>query len=85
MNSQLFIQDSININWQRVQLIPFVEDAWNFFHTEFVEVIDNFNKVLPAPWTLIKVKRRQLPWINCNLINLFKRGDGEKNCSTREF
>lgn len=35
-----FIQDIQNINWERFQLIPSVEDAWNYFYTEFVEIID---------------------------------------------
>ena len=31
MNTDLFIRDLININWNRFQLIPSVDDAWNFF------------------------------------------------------
>jgi len=50
-----FIQDIININWERFQLIPSVEDAWNYFYTEFVEIIDKH-----APWTSIRVKGRHL-------------------------
>jgi len=60
----------ININWDRFHLIPSVEDAWNYFHSEVTKVIDKH-----APWKIIKVKGRHLPWINADLINLFKDRD----------
>ena len=31
INDENFIRDLIAINWDRFQLIPFVENAWNFF------------------------------------------------------
>lgn len=68
INPELFIQDILNINWERFQLIPFVEDAWNFLQTEFVEIINKH-----APWTTIKFKGRHLPWIKGDLIQLFKQ------------
>lgn len=47
MNSELFIQDIINLNWHRFQLIPFVED---YFCSELTKIINK-----PAPWKVIKV------------------------------
>lgn len=70
INSEFFIQDIININWERFQLIPFVEDAWNFLYIELVEIVNKH-----APWTTIKVKGRHLPWIKGDLIQLFKQRD----------
>lgn len=29
-----FSNDLIAINWDRFQMIPFVEEAWNFFYSE---------------------------------------------------
>jgi len=65
-NSDLFINDVRKINWNRFSLIPDVEAAWNFFYTEFVQVIDKH-----APWTTIKVKGHHLLWVNGELISLF--------------
>lgn len=64
INPEHFIQDILDINWERFKLIPSVEDAWNYFYTEFVEIIDKH-----APWTSIKVKGRHLPWIKGDLIH----------------
>lgn len=58
INPEHFIQDILNINWGRFQLIPTVEDAWNFFYTEFVVVINRH-----VPLISIKVKGQHLPWI----------------------
>lgn len=70
MNNDAFIQDLLCINWNRMDLIPYVDDAWNFFYTEVLKVIDNH-----APWALVKVKGRHLPWITGDLIFLFKQRD----------
>lgn len=40
MNNDAFIQDLLCINWNRMELIPYVDDAWNFFYTEVLKVID---------------------------------------------
>lgn len=65
-----FIHDLLNINWSRLELIPYVEDAWNFFHSEVLKVIDKH-----APWVSVKVKGRHLPWIDGDLLHLFKERD----------
>ncbi|XDV11150.1 hypothetical protein PO909_000166, partial [Leuciscus waleckii] len=70
VNTEHFTQDILDINWERFQLIPSVEDAWNYFYTEFVEIIDKH-----APWRSIKVKGLHLPWIKGDLIHLFKQRD----------
>ncbi len=46
INFDCFIHDLTTINWDRLELIPFVEDAWNFFYTEFNNVIDVGNTQL---------------------------------------
>ncbi len=70
INVDSFIQDIISINWDRLELIPFVEDAWNFFYSEILNIIDKH-----APIRTIRVKGRHLPWISSQLINLFKQRD----------
>lgn len=65
-----FINDLVAINWDRFQLIPYIEDAWNYFYSEITHVIDKH-----APWREIMVKGKHLPWINFDLINLFKQRD----------
>lgn len=58
-----------------------MEDAWNFFYTEFIKIIDN-----RVPWTTIKFCVKHLTWINGNLLNLFKQKDKgwEKYQSTKD-
>ena len=58
INPDLFNQDILNTNWETFQLIPSVEDAWHFFYTELLEVINKH-----ASWSTIRVKCRHLPWI----------------------
>lgn len=69
-NAEAFIQDLLNINWHRFELIPYAEDAWNFFYTEVLKVIDKH-----APLASVKVKGHHLPWISGDLIHLFKQRD----------
>ena len=70
MNTDLFCSDLININWDRFQLIPNVQDAWDYFYTEYNEVLDRH-----ASWRTIKVKGEHLPWITPELISLFRSRD----------
>lgn len=70
INVELFIHDTLNINWDRLQLIPMVDDAWNFLYSEFMGVINKH-----APWKTKRVKGRHLPWIKGELISLFKQRD----------
>lgn len=70
MDIDSFINDIVNINWSRFQLIPSVEEAWNFFYSEFINVVNKH-----APLRTIRVKGRHLPWINSYLINLYKKRD----------
>ncbi len=70
INFDNFIHDLIAINWNRFQIIPYFEDAWNYFYSELTHVIDKH-----APWKEIKVKGQHLPWISSDLINLFKQRD----------
>lgn len=69
-NSEQFISDLQQINWYRLNLMPFIDDAWNFLYTELQNVINKH-----APWTTVKVKGSHLPWVNGDLINLFKQRD----------
>lgn len=70
LNLDLFINDLLAINWDRFQLISDVQDAWDFFLSEFTKVVDKH-----APWKVVKVKGRHLPWISPELIDLFRQRD----------
>ena len=70
VNIENFIHDVISIDWDRFQLIPFVEEAWSYFHEELTKVINRH-----APWKSVRVKGRHLPWISPNLINLYRQRD----------
>ena len=70
MNSDLFLYDLINIYWDRFQLIPYADDAWDFFCCEVANVINKH-----APMRTIRVKGLHLPWINSDLISIFKDRD----------
>ena len=52
------------------ELIPFPEDAWSFFHTEFTKIIDKH-----APFKSFRVSGRHLPWISTYLLNQYKQID----------
>ena len=67
LNLDVFINDLIAIKWDRYQLIPDVQDAWDFLHSEFIDVVDKH-----APWRITKVKGKHLPWISPKLISLFR-------------
>lgn len=70
MDTDLFINDLISINWDRYRLIPNVQDAWDFLHSEFTEVVDRH-----TPWKILKVKGRHLHCISAELISLFRQRD----------
>ena len=70
MNIDLFINDLISINWDRYQLIPTAQDAWDFLYSVFTQVVDKH-----APWKISKVKGQHLPWINPDLLSLFRQRD----------
>lgn len=70
MNIDLFIRDLADINWERFQLIPYVTDAWDFFYCEVTNVINK-----RAPMRTVRVKGSHLPWINSELVSLFKERD----------
>ena len=70
LNPESFIQDLLDIHWHRHHLNPFIEDAWHFFHTEVLKVIDKH-----APWISVRVKGHHLPWVNADLIHSFKQRD----------
>ncbi len=40
MNTDLFINDLISINWDRYQLISNVQNTSDFLHSEFTQVVD---------------------------------------------
>ena len=70
LNVDVFINDDlIAINWDRYQLIPDVQDAWDFLYTEFTDVDKN------APWKTVKVKGKHLLRISPELISLFRQRD----------
>ena len=70
MDTDNFINDTVEIDWDRFQLIPFAEDACSFLSSELTKVIDKH-----APLKTFRVKGRHLPWISTELLNLFKQRD----------
>lgn len=70
INPEHFIQDILNVNWGRFQLIPTVEEAWHFFYSEFLQVINK-----NAPLISKKIRGQNLPWIKGELIGLLKQRD----------
>ncbi len=70
LNLDLFTNDLIAINWDRYQLIPNVQDAWDLLYTEFNSVMDKH-----APWKIAKVKGKHLPWISPELNGLSRQRD----------
>ena len=70
INEDNFIYDLISINWDRFQLIPYIEEAWNFFYSEINTFIEKH-----APMKTVRVKGSHLPWISSELLSLFKQRD----------
>ena len=70
INNNHFINDLISVNWDRYQIISNVHDAWDFFHTELLKIIDKH-----APFKTIKVKGSHLPWVSSDLISTFRQRD----------
>ena len=70
ININQFINDLISVNWDRFQIIPNVHEAWNFFHSEFMKIVDRH-----APFKTIKVKGSHLPWVSSELISIFRQRD----------
>lgn len=68
LNLDFFINDFITINWNRYQLKPNVQDTCDFLYTEFNDVVDKH-----ASWKTVKVKGKHLPWIDSDLISLFRQ------------
>lgn len=54
----------------KLTLIPFVNDAWEYFYTEILNIINKH-----APLRVIKVKGSHSPWVSGDLISLFKQRD----------
>lgn len=40
INNDHFIKEGIDMDWDRYQLIPYVENAWNYLLSEFTKVVD---------------------------------------------
>ena len=78
-NCDNFINDLLNINWNRLRLIPYINEAWNYFYDEILKVIN-----IHAPLIVIKVKGHHLPWVNGELLHLYKKRDNawKKYCLT---
>ena len=70
MNVNKFSEDLVAINWDRYQLIPDVQNAWEFFYSEIIPVINKH-----APFKTVKVKGRHLPWVSSDLISIFRQRD----------
>lgn len=70
MDPVLFSNDLININCYHFQLIPNVQDAWDYFYEGYNKVLDKH-----ALWKMVKARGEHLPWITRERISLFKQRD----------
>lgn len=85
--TNLFNSDNLmhafhNINLNRLNLTPFVNDAWEYFSTEILNIINKH-----SPLRVIKVKDNHSPWVSWELVALFKPRDRawERNRLTQDI
>lgn len=54
---QAFLYDLAQVPWKDIDLIPTVEDAWSFFKSAFLAVLNKY-----APYKRLRTKSRNSPW-----------------------
>uniref|UniRef100_A0A3B3BNA3 Reverse transcriptase domain-containing protein n=1 Tax=Oryzias melastigma TaxID=30732 RepID=A0A3B3BNA3_ORYME len=70
LNEQAFIYDLSILKWDRISLIDDVDLAWQYFHDEFLNLINKH-----APIRRFRVKGRNNPWFSPEIDNLIKDRD----------
>ena len=69
-HEQAFLHDLSNFDWERISLLDDVELAWNFFHMEFLKLINKH-----APLRTFRIKGRKNRWFSTEIGNLLKERD----------
>ncbi len=67
---QAFLQDLYHFDWRKINLIPEVESAWNYFYESFTYFINKH-----APFRKSKVKGRHNVWFTPELSNLLRESN----------
>ncbi|XP_055768112.1 uncharacterized protein LOC129843422 [Salvelinus fontinalis] len=62
---QAFLIDLARVPWKDIDLIPSVEDAWSFFKSYFLTILDKH-----APFKKCRTKNRYSPWFTPDLTAL---------------
>ncbi|XP_055747292.1 uncharacterized protein LOC129829557 [Salvelinus fontinalis] len=62
---QAFLIDLARVSWKDIDLIPSVEDAWSFFKSHFLTILDKH-----APFKKCRTKNRYSPWFTPDLTAL---------------
>ena len=62
---QAFLIDLARVSWKDIDLIPSVEDAWSFFKSNFLTILDKH-----APFKKCRTKNRYSPWFTPDLTAL---------------
>ncbi|CDR00562.1 unnamed protein product [Oncorhynchus mykiss] len=60
---QAFLIDLAQVSWKDIDLIPSVEDAWSFFKSNFLTILDKH-----APFKKCRTKNRYSPWFTPDLV-----------------
>ena len=64
-SEQAFLIDLARVSWKDIDLIPSVEDAWSFFKSNFLTILDKH-----APFKKCRTKNRYSPWFTPDLTAL---------------
>ena len=64
---QAFLHDVAAVNWERINLIPSMDDAWSYFKDSFSTIIDKH-----APLKRIRTKNRYSPWFSPDVADLIR-------------
>ena len=62
---QAFLIDLARVSWKDIHLIPSVEDAWSFFKSNFLTILNKH-----APFKTKRTKNRYSPWLTPELTTL---------------
>ena len=69
-SEQIFLIDLARVSWKEIEHIPSVEDAWLFFKSAFLTILNKH-----APFKKFRTRNRYSPWFTPDLNGL----DQQKN------
>lgn len=67
-NDQAFLHDLAEVSWDRLSLIPDINNAWTFFYDSFIEIINKH-----APIKKMRLRNRCSPWFNHDLAEQLRQ------------